>query len=194
MVTGFTIQQHLRAMKVLFGKLHGRIRSLVYFLHRDPTMEMLSFTARPPKTLGREFMNTNFTTLQWTLSLGRLMSMGWFSPVHHLMGGCQSLNTRVIIGKNFFSFIFSWFWIYISLYRFCTHFQNDSLGTNAVSWAPYNAVGSQLSDGTLCRRLVTGSCDNSVRIWRFSEKEGWCEEENRGPGHTGATSSLIPTS
>eukprot|EP00607_Mallomonas_marina_P009901 CAMPEP_0182419684 /NCGR_PEP_ID=MMETSP1167-20130531/4084_1 /TAXON_ID=2988 /ORGANISM="Mallomonas Sp, Strain CCMP3275" /LENGTH=305 /DNA_ID=CAMNT_0024594737 /DNA_START=64 /DNA_END=981 /DNA_ORIENTATION=+ len=55
------------------------------------------------------------------------------------------------------------------------HFQNDTLGTNAVSWAPYSSVGSFTEDGRSVRRLVTGSCDNTVRIWR-SVDGGWSEE------------------
>jgi protein transport protein SEC13 len=42
-------------------------------------------------------------------------------------------------------------------------FQNDTLGCNSVSWAPYGALGSQNQDGSTTRFLVTGSCDNSVR-------------------------------
>lgn len=56
-----------------------------------------------------------------------------------------------------------------------SHFQNDTLGTNSVSWAPYSAVNSLQEDGRSARRLVTGSCDNSVRIWRLVDA-GWTEE------------------
>jgi hypothetical protein len=59
--------------------------------------------------------------------------------------------------------------------------QNDSLGCNAVSWAPYHSVSSHSVEhnGALIFRLVTGSCDNIVRIWRWIEgtSEGaWTEE------------------
>lgn len=56
-----------------------------------------------------------------------------------------------------------------------SHFQNDTLGTNAVSWAPSSSVGSVTDDGRPIRRLVTGSCDNTVRIWRSTDS-GWSEE------------------
>eukprot|EP01035_Chromulina_nebulosa_P016980 gene16980-22477_t len=59
------------------------------------------------------------------------------------------------------------------------HFQNDSLGTNAVSWAPYGALGSVGSDGSHYRLLVTGSCDNVVRIWKYSEVNDTWEKESK---------------
>jgi protein transport protein SEC13 len=67
-------------------------------------------------------------------------------------------------------------------------FQNDYLGCNSVSWAPYNAIGSILEDGTPVRRLVTGGCDNVVRIWRSIGADGpWTEEARQtgvGSSHT----------
>jgi len=70
--------------------------------------------------------------------------------------------------------------------RMCTHFQNDALGCNSVSWAPAQAIGSQSADGAAVRRLVTGACDNSTRIWRFNDQDGsWKEEPLKGSGHTG---------
>jgi len=59
------------------------------------------------------------------------------------------------------------------------HFQNDSLGCNAVSWAPYGALGSVGSDGSHFRLLVTGSCDNVVRIWKYSEVNDTWEKESK---------------
>lgn len=61
------------------------------------------------------------------------------------------------------------------------HFQNDTLGCNSVSWAPYSSNTSHAeSDGSLIRRLVTGSCDNQVRIWKSQDGGGedgtWAEE------------------
>ncbi|RYG68065.1 hypothetical protein EON64_06000 [archaeon] len=60
-------------------------------------------------------------------------------------------------------------------------FQNDTLGCNAVSWAPYHTVASHSSEhnGALIYRLVTGSCDNAVRVWRWIEgspENAWVEE------------------
>ena len=70
--------------------------------------------------------------------------------------------------------------------RLCSHFQNDALGCNAVSWGPAQAIGSQTPDGTAHRRLVTGACDNSTRIWKFHDTDGsWKEEVIKGLGHTG---------
>jgi protein transport protein SEC13 len=46
-----------------------------------------------------------------------------------------------------------------------------------VSWAPFNAIGSILEGGVQVRRVVTGSCDNMVRIWSSVGPEGqWAEE------------------
>jgi len=82
-----------------------------------------------------------------------------------------------------------------------SHFQNDALGCNAVSWAPYSALGSLPEDGDkdhAVRRLVTASCDNTVRIWRnagasaagtATSSSGWVAEEKdaaavAASGHT----------
>lgn len=46
-----------------------------------------------------------------------------------------------------------------------TFIQDSKLGCNAVSWAPFNSVGSR-ERGKEYMRLVTGSCDNRVRFWR----------------------------
>jgi len=58
-----------------------------------------------------------------------------------------------------------------------TSFENDRLGCNAVSWAPFGALDPKNADGAAppVLRLVTGSCDNKVRIWR-REEQGWVEE------------------
>ena len=75
-------------------------------------------------------------------------------------------------------------------------FQNDSLGCNAVSWAPYSTTLSHNEDGSITHRLATASCDNAVRIWsRTQARDGsgidadgkWVEEEKncaKSP-HTG---------
>lgn len=46
-----------------------------------------------------------------------------------------------------------------------TFIQDSKLGCNAVSWAPFNSLGSK-EGGKEYMRLVTGSCDNRVRFWR----------------------------
>lgn len=60
-------------------------------------------------------------------------------------------------------------------------FQNDSLGCNSVSWAPFSTSSSITEDNSIVRRLVTGSCDNTVRVWRSVESpdgsvSNWTEE------------------
>lgn len=70
-------------------------------------------------------------------------------------------------------------------------FINDTLGCNAVSWAPFTALGSQTTEGYPVLRLVTGSCDNTVRIWKFDGQWDhnmageWIEERRSGAGHSG---------
>ena len=62
-------------------------------------------------------------------------------------------------------------------------FQDSTLGVNSVSWAPYNSMGNftegyptgnvgadgrqELAGAGQLQRLVTGSCDNVVRVWRL---------------------------
>lgn len=48
-----------------------------------------------------------------------------------------------------------------------------------MSWAPFNSIGGQAEDGSPIRRLVTGSCDNVVRIWRSVGLDGPWEEESK---------------
>lgn len=57
--------------------------------------------------------------------------------------------------------------------------QNDTLGCNAVTWAPFSSLGSALEDGTPVLRLASGSCDNSVRIWKCVGLEGTFTEETK---------------
>jgi WD40 repeat protein len=67
---------------------------------------------------------------------------------------------------------------YLLLNRISKFFQNDSLGCNSVSWAPYQQLPSTSLDVNTYR-LATGSCDNMVRIWKCTEGNGdgnWFEE------------------
>ena len=45
-------------------------------------------------------------------------------------------------------------------------FQDSTLGCNAVSWASYNSLGAHNEHGII-KRLVTASCDNSVKLWKY---------------------------
>lgn len=71
---------------------------------------------------------------------------------------------------------------------------NDTLGCNSVSWAPYTAIGNTYTaeNGELksTLRLVTGSCDNTVRIWRYdgnweARSGKWVEEKKERQPHHG---------
>jgi protein transport protein SEC13 len=58
-----------------------------------------------------------------------------------------------------------------------THFKDSTLGCNAVSWAPYNSLGSQTEEGNL-ERLVTASCDNTVKLWCWAEgRSEWMQQD-----------------
>lgn len=61
--------------------------------------------------------------------------------------------------------------------RFVKTFVNDSLGCNAISWAPY--VGTNVENNSTVFRLATGSCDNNVRIWKWVDgiSTEWEEEK-----------------
>ena len=58
-----------------------------------------------------------------------------------------------------------------------TTFQDNTLGVNAVAWAPYKSLGS-----TNEPRLVSGGCDNRIRFWRCDTTSGWVEDGRLGAG------------
>uniref|UniRef100_H3GJ37 Uncharacterized protein n=1 Tax=Phytophthora ramorum TaxID=164328 RepID=H3GJ37_PHYRM len=43
---------------------------------------------------------------------------------------------------------------------------DEGMGCTAVSWAPYNSLGSQGAQGPV-QRVVTGSCNHAVTIWQL---------------------------
>ncbi|KAF0757426.1 hypothetical protein AaE_004270, partial [Aphanomyces astaci] len=59
-------------------------------------------------------------------------------------------------------------------------FQDSTLGCNAVSWAPFHSSGRQ------GKRVVTASCDNSVKVWFLADgASDWVKEDlaQSGPHH-----------
>ncbi len=44
------------------------------------------------------------------------------------------------------------------------HFVDGKLGCNAVCWAPLNCIGYRDETGRQYMHLVTGSCDNRVKV------------------------------
>lgn len=57
-----------------------------------------------------------------------------------------------------------------------TKFQDNSLGVNAVSWAPYDLTSEHKKN---VLRLVTGGCDNRIRFWTRHDDGGvgrWKED------------------
>ncbi|CAM9177443.1 unnamed protein product [Choristocarpus tenellus] len=65
--------------------------------------------------------------------------------------------------------------------------QDSKLGCNAISWGPFNSVGSRNESGTQFMRLVTGSCDKHVRFWRCPvDGDTWEEERHsqENPPHS----------
>lgn len=58
-----------------------------------------------------------------------------------------------------------------------SHFKDSALGCNAVSWAPYHSLGSTNESGTI-QRLVTASCDKTIKIWSRSDGQmEWIKQE-----------------
>jgi len=67
--------------------------------------------------------------------------------------------------------------------------QAHSIGVNAVSWAPAVSPGSLINTSAPTappvKRIVSGGCDNLIKIWRFSEAENsWKAEETLEQQHT----------
>jgi len=55
-------------------------------------------------------------------------------------------------------------------------FQAHDIGANSVSWAP-------ATEGVQNPKIVTGGCDNLVKIWRLTQNNAW-ELESVLEGHT----------
>jgi len=110
-------------------------------------------------------------------------SIAWAPHEYGLILACASSDGRVSIleyrGDQWVS----------------TWFVNDSLGCNSVSWAPFTAIGNVVNTGDDSMnttkpflRLVTGSCDTTVRIWKYdgvweSQSGQWREERKVGSPH-----------
>jgi len=63
-------------------------------------------------------------------------------------------------------------------------FLAHSSGVNAVSWAPSAAPGSLLTQNKeITARLVTGGCDNLVKVWTRTPGNEWVGEK-LPPAHT----------
>lgn len=101
-------------------------------------------------------------------------SISWAPHEYGLMLACASSDGSVSILE------------YVKDQWHFSSFQNDVLGCNAVSWAPYSALGNIPEDGSApVKRLVTASCDKTVRIWRcLSNSDStpqWVEEAKESP-------------
>lgn len=122
----------------------------------------------------REVSQGNWTRIyEHKLHESSVNSISWAPHEYGLILACASSDGKISIleyredASN---------WTYSA-------FANDSLGCNSVSWAPFSAVGSAVGEGCSKRRLVTGACDNRVRIWFTNEAGAWVEEpinETRG--------------
>lgn len=60
-----------------------------------------------------------------------------------------------------------------SIDKFC----DNSLGVNAVSWAPYD-LDPDSDSGHKSLRLVTGGCDNRIRFWTRDASGKWAEDSS----------------
>lgn len=65
-------------------------------------------------------------------------------------------------------------------------FQAHAGGVNAVSWSPDAAAGAVLNNQNTPpqKRLVTGGCDNSIKIWGFNPQSGSYEQQPVFEGKT----------
>lgn len=62
-------------------------------------------------------------------------------------------------------------------------FVDTNLGCNAVSWAPSSGPGAKTPEGKGIKRLVTGSCDNNVKIWAENPNTmEWVQENMASEG------------
>lgn len=108
-------------------------------------------------------------------------SISWAPHEYGLILACASSDGRVSI-LEYREESASWA---------CSFILNDALGCNSVSWAPFNALGSILEGGRSMKRLVTGACDNTVRVWQTDGQASsggsvqWREEALQGGGRHG---------
>ncbi len=61
------------------------------------------------------------------------------------------------------------------------------LGVTSVSWSPAQPPGSLVTPGSgapLMRRIVTGGCDNTAKIWVYEPQRGGWAPEHTLEGHT----------
>lgn len=114
-------------------------------------------------------------------------SIAWAPHEFGLVLACATSEGKVAVFEYKNN---SWYALWVCLFQlsllFCCYrnhrlLQNDSLGCNSVSWAPYHAVTSHSTqhNGALIYRLATGSSDNMVRIWQWIEgtqENLWIEE------------------
>lgn len=65
-------------------------------------------------------------------------------------------------------------------------FDAHQIGVNSVSWAPYMPPSSILGpvDSRPKKMLVSGGCDNTVKIWSFSEDSNQWQEKKSFKDHT----------
>eukprot|EP00606_Chrysophyceae_sp_TOSAG23-5_P000385 GSChrysophyteH2.ASY1.ANO1.1308.1 assembled CDS len=104
-------------------------------------------------------------------------SISWAPHEHGLILACASSDGRISTLEHKVDT-----WI-------VKDFQNDTLGCNSVSWAPYGAydprIANAAADEASAMRLVTGSCDNTVRFWRYSHANAsWVEEPKKSNPHS----------
>ncbi|EPZ32794.1 protein transport protein SEC13 [Rozella allomycis CSF55] len=68
-------------------------------------------------------------------------------------------------------------------------FVSHQIGCNAVSWAPSTVPGSLFNPSNQPKiaekKIVTGGCDNLVKIWKWNEKDStWTQEGPSLEGHS----------
>jgi protein transport protein SEC13 len=72
-----------------------------------------------------------------------------------------------------------------------SHFKDSAFGCNAVSWAPFNSLGSKNETGSI-KRIVTASCDKTIKIWSLAEGHTeWIKEDDITSSTTPAHSDWV---
>lgn len=92
-------------------------------------------------------------------------SISWAPHEHGLILACASSDGKVSIHEH--QEDDTWTVSTIS---------DSSLGCLSVSWAPY-AHGSAADGQAPPKRLVTGSCENMVRVWQYAPAEASWKQE-----------------
>lgn len=118
----------------------------------------------------RESPENVWTPVHYHTAESSVNSVAWAPHEHGLILACASSDGRVTVMTHKADDA----WGTVNL-------DDCTLGCNAVSWAPFSHLGSTEGERVV-KRLVTGGCDNNVRIFKHGE-EGWVLDGRVLTGH-----------